>query len=39
MKCDYEPCNMGMESCNTGTEPGNKSVEGERIGIWRGKRK
>lgn len=38
MKYDYEPCIMGMKSCNIGAEPGNKSVEGKRIGIRSGKK-
>lgn len=36
MKYDQEPY-MNIEYCNVGSEPGDRSVEEERMGIWRGK--
>ena len=41
MKYDHEPCNMVMESCYVGTEPGDKDVKEERgkNRNWRSKKK
>ena len=30
--------NMSVESCNAGSEPGNRSIEEGRMEIWRGRK-